>query len=1110
MLFERLPMILLLVPFTPLAALQADGRDASVIFALEFQRPGVEAPQGLLDLPARIDLEEVAIPDALRAIGDHAGVPLAFSPSRLDGFDLVTCNCLDDTVGRALQKVLAGTPFRFFEFQGRILIEPEGDLEIVEAQAQAVTALPLLPIPTRLARNLGTRHAGPDVLQAPQRNGTIVGVVSDSRGQRPLPGVQVFLEGTGIGGLTNQQGRFTMANVPAGEVTLTAQLIGYSSFSEVLQVNSGETLSLNIELRQRALDLGEIVVTGTAAATERRSIGNSLASISATDVMERAPVGTFQEILQARTPGVSMLHSSGQVGMDGDLRIRGSTSVTQSNQPLVYIDGVRTSTSSDALGVGGQAPTRMSDLDPSDIERIEIVKGAAATSLYGTQAASGVIQIFTKRGRTGAPVWNFQIDQGIERTPTGRGLLGSLHFPGQLWPNFVGPDGTQARAPSEIVESGYQQSYSLSVGGGQGPVTYFGSLGWQDHEGSPIPETNWLKRFTGRGNLSVALSDRLSLDLNSGFVDSRLRMPDNDNALHGNWSQVISGVPYTATADRPFGERWGSWQINRTVETFQEVRRFSGGVTLDHSPWDFLGQRLTVGIDWYGQEDDRFFPYGFQGSGNRFGFKNSRQRSYRDITVDYRARFTHQLRPDVSSELAVGFQANFERDHRTSAQGRDFPAPGVTLVSAAAVTFGDEFYQEDVNAGVFVQETLGFGDRLFFTLGLRVDGNSAFGDQFDYQTYPRASLAYTISDEDFWPTDLFQTTRFRIAYGEAGRAPAQFAADQTFTPIASEAGEPAVTPLNIGDPNLGPERSRELELGFDAATWDDRVGIEFTYFNQRTVDALMPRQFPPSLGFGQLQLSNVGEIRNQGLEFAVNARLVTMARFDWDMNFQISRNSSEVVDLGDTAPFGAGGDTRIVVGYPVTGQWSRQSLGWNPETRRHIPSDTAVYVGQGDPTSRGALSSNWGYGPFALSATVDWARGHSLVNFSRGWAIGKLTGDEYLALLEAPSGARTPAADSLLNLWQTVGNDGFVERADFIKFRELSLSYQISPEHLERFRITRASIRVSGRNLLSYAPHWSGPDPETRSQGQSNLSRRADFNTTPIPRRLLFSIRGSF
>jgi TonB-dependent starch-binding outer membrane protein SusC len=934
--------------------------------------------------------------------------------------------------------------------------------------------------------------------------GTIRGTVVDAQSLAGVEAVQVHIPGTSVGTLTNAAGEFVLPRVPAGRHTVRAVRIGSTPSDQTVDVAAGESKTVRFTLARTAISLAEVVVTGTGGATEKRKLGNSLASVSASEIVKSAPVTTFPEMLQGRTAGVNMIPSGGTIGAGGNLRIRGLTSVTQSGDPVIYIDGVQIDLSSNGPNVGGITPSRLTDLATADIERIEVVKGAAATTLYGTQGSNGVIQIFTKRGATGRARWNAEIENGFER-------LNASRMPGRLWTEFQGPSGYRAHDPREIIENGFLQNYGGSVAGGLEALSYFFSGGYNREESSIAPANNWLRRVNGRANVNAVLTPKVSLGANIGLTGSLLRIPDNDNALHGLYSQVVSGVPWTADSTRRWGERWGSWDINRTIENLQNVHRFVGGTTLEIRPMQQWSNKMTVGLDWVDEENTRYVPYGFKGSGIPFGQRSNQRRRADNVTIDLQSVLSASPFSRITSELAVGAQGVFRTDTRTLASGMDFPAPGVTTVSSTARTTSAETRVKETNAGVFLQEQIGIADRLFVTGGVRVDGNSAFGEDFPLQAYPKASIAYDLTHERFWPSRLIPTMKVRAAFGVAGRSPAQFSADQTYIAIAAENGTPAVSPGNVGDPNLGPEKSQELEIGFDAGLWNDRLGIELTYYNQRTADALVQKQFPPSLGFVSTQFTNIGEVRNHGLEVGLRALVISRKRFDWDVNVQLSSQTNEVSDLGGSPPISSGNAVRIVQGYPILGIWTRGLKSWDATRRTHVASDTLIYRGSAAPEWRGSFQSKVRlFSRWTLTGLADFATGFHEQNFAKGWSISKLTGDDYLALTVRPRGTPTPAADSLLNLVSVLGPGYFVERADFLKFRELAVSYQLPQIRMGGLPLRDASLRLAARNLWVYAPNYGNPDPEVSTNGNSTFSRGSDFNTQPPARRFLLSFRTSF
>lgn len=932
-----------------------------------------------------------------------------------------------------------------------------------------------------------------------QQTGTVSGVVTNAATRRPLTGVQVHVPGSGIGTLTGQNGRYQLNNVPAGEVALVAEMVGYGRESRTVTVSAGGSATVDFEISERAITLGEIVVTGSAGATEKRTLGNSIASVNAAQVVERMPISSVDELLMGRSAGVNVNLAGGGGAFGGQIRIRGMTSVSLTGDPVIYIDGVRVDGDFDegGVGIGGQRLSRILDLQPGDIERVEMVKGAAAASLYGTQGSNGVIQIFTKRGRTGAPQWTFEIEQGLERAPTDT-------FPGRLFSRFVGPTGFRARDPKETVENGYHARYNASVSGGSQDTKYYVSAGYRQQEGSIAPETNWMNQFSGRVNVTTLIRPNITATVTSGLVHTNLRVPDNDNALHGTFSQFASAVPYTATEDRPYGERFGSFRANSTVENRQRVLRNTTGISIDHEISDALSHQLNTGIDWYTDEFTKYFPFAYEGSGNKLGNKRNQTRTFRNITLDYRLSYNRAFGERLSSVSTAGVQGDFQNNVYLNAQGTDFPAPGVRSISATATRTATESRRDEINAGVFFQETLGLDDKIFLTGALRVDGNSAFGNEFTSQTYPKASIAYNISQEGFWPEALIPTMKLRLAYGESGRAPAQFAADRTYSPISAQDGQPAVTPGNLGNPTLGPEQSQEFEAGFDAGLLDDRIGLELTGYFQRTKGALLSVPYASSLGFLSSQLTNIGEIQNRGLELSVNGLLVQRENVELSTILQFSTNHNEVTDLGGIAPFTTSG-ARIAEGYPVMGQWGYVITGWNPQTRQHTRSDTMMYFGRSDPSWFGSFSSTLRYKRIQFSGLLEFNGGRHIVNFDKYWSLQQRTGDDYLSLLTDERGTPTPAADSLRNYASTLGSNAYIEPGGFTSLRELALAFELPDRLLSQVGLRNSSIRLSARNLFLWSD-YGGISPESKRR-DGVLQANSGFDTQPVPRVFMITFR---
>ena len=772
---------------------------------------------------------------------------------------------------------------------------------------------------------------------ASAQDGTVTGQVTDGTTQRPLGSVQVYLVDTGLGTLSRDNGRYIILNVPAGQYTLRAERIGYAPADVQITVSAGGTVQEDFSLQSQALGLDEIVVTGTAGAARRREIGNTISQLNVSqDVVE--PPANVDALLQGRVPGMSVTQSSASAGGGAMIRLRGNVSMTQSNQPLIYVDGVRVRSDGFAknvppIGYSGRSNndvgSPLNSINPQDIERVEVIKGAAATTLYGTEASAGVIQIFTKRGSVGDSRWTGQIEQGISRNLT-FGPDPSTRPPSEPENSasggtsdflFINPwlRGHLPECSESFVVDGqpcddgllsdlgaHQQKYALSVGGGSQDMQYFVSGAYENDDGV-LPNDN-LEKVNLRGNFSFSPTDQLQIQWNTSYTNDQLAHTAAGNNAHGltlnsfrRDRNYLNDESFNAI--NPFLDQDITTQVDHLIT----------GITATYSPFANFSNRFSVGYDLAQQDNRNLRPFGFIRAPS--GILSTSRHEFNTLTVDYVGTLNFDLTSEIGSALSFGGQSVTNRVEETIAYGDNFPGPGEPDVDNAGNTLGFEDRERIVNAGFFVQNVFDIQDKYFITAGLRVDGNSAFGDDFGLQTYPKVSASYVISDEDFWPEDL-GSMKLRAAWGQSGRAPGAFDAVRTFNAVGW-GGVPAFFPLNVGNSDIGPETTSELEVGFEGSFIDDRLTLDFTYYDQTTTDALFNVRQIPSNGFLNSQLANVGELGNSGFEMGINYSVVRGDTYQWDLGFNASLNDSEVTSLGGVPEFSLGSFGWVVEGQPA-------------------------------------------------------------------------------------------------------------------------------------------------------------------------------------------------
>ena len=989
----------------------------------------------------------------------------------------------------------------------------------------------MLPCLARLGR-LGSRlltilTLGAGALGA-QATGTVTGTITGEN-SRPLVGAQASLKGTGLGTRTGENGRYTIVNVPAGQYALRVQMLGHRPSEQTITVGAGQTVTTDVVMKVEALGLDALVITGTAGAARQREVGNSVAQINMSTV--QANPTNVSALLQGRAPGMQVMPSSASAGSGSMIRLRGNVSVSMSNQPLIYVDGVRLRsdgyqrnvppTGSD-LRSGNDIASPLNDVNPADIERVEIVKGAAATTLYGTEAAAGVIQIFTKRGHSGRAVWTAETDQGFAR---------SLKFgpdpshapPGDTIPRvyrdsfpsrFDGlPDRGVSRAGGTSsylfidpwLRNGYRQRYSLSVGGGGEALRYFVSGTLTDEDGV-LPKDNEARKVV-RGNFSFAPLANLLLDWNTSYTKDNISNTAAGNNAHGLTLNAFRRDRNYASNDRP---EVVDLMLNQDLTS--EIDHLITGGGVSWSPITNLTNKFTVGWDLAQIENRNLRPFGFVSAPT--GIIASRKNAYQTLTFDYAGNYNFGITSDLRSTVSWGAQSITTDNRETSAYGENFPGPGNPTVTSGGTTLGFEERQRVINAGFFGQGMLDMKNRYFLTFGVRVDGNSAFGSDFGLQTYPKVSFAWVASDEGFWPT-WSPTMKLRAAWGQSGRAPGAFDAVRTWDPVGW-GGQPAFFTRNVGNSELGPERTSELELGFDAAMFDNRLTTEFTWYKRNTESALFNVRQIPSLGFLLSQLKNVGTMESNGIELSANASVFRRGDLEWTLGGSVYTNHATVTSLGEAVDF------------------SLQNFGWIMKGQPIPVIRTDFCVTNPDAKADPIISSNPQdclYGSnvpthtYGVQTGLDLPRGISLR------ARGEYQGGHYMydgaAYNAVVRSVRWPGCYDFYTLQETgraseatalqraqctvslTRADYFIYPADFFKLREISLSAQVP----QRFVRGASSARIT---LAAYnAWKWVNNefpvfDPETGNNNGFDSRVRSILEHVPPPATYTLSLRVTY
>ena len=979
-----------------------------------------------------------------------------------------------------------------------------------------------------------------------QQTGSITGQVVEEETQKPLSNIQVQVTGTTRTMLTNEQGRFLFAGLAAGSYQVRVSGLGYAQKSAPVTVTAGQASSVLITLEASALQLDALLVNAvTGQIEQKRELGNTVGRISSEQI-EPAITSNISQVLQARSPGVTVAASSGASGTNQRIRIRGSNSISLQNDPLLIIDGVQVSNSSEgmssidpnAVWVGGAETSRWNDLNPAQIESIEIIKGPSASALYGTAAANGVILVTTKRGRAGESRWSAHVEYG--------GINVNTDFPANYQQvgvstssgdrvascnldsrsrNLCTPVADSLLVYNPLVDAnpfrrGNRRTLGVSVTGGSESVGYFISGETEDEQG--VLDPNTVGRHSFRANLNGRLRDDMNVTVTTGYVRSKVTLPWSDNT---SWGAMGAGLLAQA-ADRDDPLRQGFFLRPPSefffVESGQEINRFTGGVNLNWQPLSWLSLVAQGGLDHAARHDFQVAPSGITDASASLaeGFRYSNRFNVETTTANLSATATRNLHSDLKSTTTVGGAYTRDGLFGSWANGRQLLAGTGTLGGAAAGAVIDETAQEIITIGAYVRQQLAWRDRVFLTAALRGDENSAFGADFDFVTYPAFSAAWVLSEESFFPdVALVDQLRLRGAYGQSGQRPGFRQARTYYNPVAVSSGVSELTAVSIGGTGnalLSPERSEEFEGGFDLGLFSSRVGLEFTFYDKRTKDALIARRLPPSLGASNTRFENIGSVSNRGVELQLNAQVLNTSNVQWEATIAASRTRNRVEDLGEsTEPiiFNSGGVQRHAEGHPL-GAFFQQTLAYEDLngdgmlSRANCPnqptftapdgsvpaceitlSAEAEYLGTPFPTREVGLTSSLTlFDNLRLSGQLDYKGGHSQYNYTEYFRCGGVQNCEDVQVDGAPLDAQAAYFGS-----RFLGTfAGYIENADFIKLRELAVTYTVPQRYSERIGAGSLSLTVAGRNLATWTK-YSGFDPEVNSLGYAGTAAGGDF-----------------
>ncbi len=1050
---------------------------------------------------------DVALTDALMVIERQAAVDIAYDPAALPANHRVSLRAEDITVVAALTELLLDTG--------------------LDVQVSAGDHITLVARPASTQVRVGVLHQ--------QRTGGIAGRVTDVKTGQPLVAATVRVETTNARAVTGADGRYAIGGVRAGTYKVTASFLGYAPRTILVDLLVDSTAHQDFALSP-TVQLLDAVVTTVTGNQQLRALGNTIGTISVADsVVGRAPVTDLSDVISARVPGVQVFENGGLTGASPEINIRGQNSAQLSNQPLLYIDGVRVDNSaavvanSSILNFGATAG-RFDDLSPAEIASIEIVKGPSAATLYGTDAANGVILVKTKHGAPGRRHWAMYAEQGLSTFDRNR-------FPDSYYPWGHTTDVTHAITQCTLqavgagicvqdsvthfsplkdpattpIGTGTQSSYGLQLSGGA-DTRYFTSAAYQNEvgylkmptadrailtaaDGTPLGDDqlnpNAVRKVSLRQNLVTLLGSTADLSLSAGLLSQQSRIPSSISLTYGEF-----GPGYRDANDGWFaGFRPGWLFAERHAE---DVLHVTGGGTSTWSPLIWLTTHATTGLDFSSTYFDGLARPGQPVFGNGLGDRLNTRTNSTLASVDVGATAAARLTTQLTARTSAGVQYNRNMILVTSAEAQQLN-PGSQTLAGGAIQLNSESTTETVVAGGYAQEELSLENRLFLTGAIRADGGSAFGTGFKTATYPKLSLSWLLSDEPFWPhSSALSSLRLRAAYGASGVQPpptAALATEQLFPAFVDGSATTADRLATTGNPTLKPEQQREFEGGADLDLAAGRIHVELTGYHKESRDALVQINPPTSLGAIQGQTINVGAVRNIGYEVVGTATIIDSRALSWNAGINASVNHNKLLTLGPGAPelLFAYGIASIVPGYPLFSNFEYPILGYSDanhdgiiETNEVTVGTSSAYVGPSYPTSQLTATSGLSVVGDRLhfAVQVDHRDGFTLLN--RIAVDQCLSGYCRAVSVRSTSLAEQAAvASALQNPFTNLA--GFYSDGSFTRLRELSATYTFPSAWSRQLRARSISVTLAGRNLALWT-RYSGTDPEVSTSVGVTLS----------------------
>lgn len=971
--------------------------------------------------------------------------------------------------------------------------------------------------------------------------GILRGMVVDESTGDPMPGVNIFIPELEIGAASDSDGSFEIPNIPEGSYMLRATFVGYESYEETIEITEGDN-TIEIAMNPSALQLDEVVVSGLASSVKRENLANSVTKINADELTGNTTPATVDGALQGKVVGTNMTSAGGAPGGGVDIKLRGiSTLGAGSSQPLIIVDGVYINNDELETGVSAvsaqadpnqdDGANRLADLNPDEIESIEILKGPSAAAIYGARANAGVVIIETKRGSGGATEVSFSQDIGYS---TILNEIGAASWSEEKIDQVYGAGSSTAQAAKQMYNDavangtlrnyeeiifgnkGAQVNTQISVSGGDAKTQFYVSGAFKDENG--IIENTGFNRYSLRANLDHQLNEHIDISSSTNYINTETNRGWTGN---GGVGSVVQAVAFTPPFAQLLADENGDYPANPFFQmnplelieygiNEQDVNRFlqslSANFELYSSGAHSLNLNLDGGVDFMNSKSMAYMPPFIQFQQAQANPGDVIHSAEKVLNINLQAFLVYNTTVGSEEEpwnltSQVGYTSYHNERQLQQIRGRGL-VPGQTNVENASLQeVFNQYFVDITDIGYVAQQEVNWNDKIIGTVGARLDKSTLNADQDQYYFFPKASMAVNLTNFDFWNVDILEQFKLRSAYGETGGLP-NFG-------VTFEALNSGLISGNLGtfrstrtiDPNLEPETAQELELGVDLGLRGGRASLEATYYQKNVSDLILDQELPGSAGL-QVMATNAADLKNEGIELALRTVPVQADKFTWNSTVNWWKNSAEITDLKvpafTTGGFGAALGTFYI------------AEGYSPTTIVGTPFDTEeerfTLYGDSQPDYQVSWSNT-------ISFLNDWefnffwhySHGQKVINLRRFLADNAGTTPDWNS---DSNGDGTP--DGLDRPGE--GAERFVADAGYLKLREVSLYYSVPPTFLEKFTgstVKNIRLGASGNNVLLFSDYPSY-DPEVSEFGSSAIGTGIEVAAYPSARKFMFHLKLDF